>query len=97
MVGNSFPIKKELHKIVANLNEMGNIQTFHFYASEMQQALYLHIFLSVYYKKYYEHKYLFFINGEQKDKIGPVWGFVPVDGNIRKGWVNVVQIFCTHV
>jgi hypothetical protein len=71
MVGNSFPIKKELHKIVANLNEKGNIWSFNFYASEMKQH-FICVFLSVHCNKDYEHKYLFFINGEQEVKIGPV-------------------------
>jgi hypothetical protein len=44
---------------------------------------------------------VFFKNGEQEGKTGPVWGWlVPVgEGRVRKGYgrVNLVQIQCTHV
>jgi hypothetical protein len=71
MVDSSFPIKKELHKIIANLNEKGNIWSFNFYASEMKQH-FTCTFSCLTLQQGLWTQISFFINGEQEGKIGPV-------------------------
>jgi hypothetical protein len=48
----------------------------------------------------YKQKCLFFKNGEQEGKTGPVYDLAPVGGEgykerVRR--VNVVKILCTHI